>query len=487
MRALTLLLICAVALSLGGYTPLYSLLQHVPGFDLFRVPARWVAPTSLALALLAGFGLNDLDSRGKAGDMARALLWVLGVAAVLMIGAALLVWLRRPQVEEWAAALSAPKEVQRLLATALQRFLVPSRPNVENWLPNAAPWTTIPGLTFFLEAPVAIVLLIGHARGKIKAESLSYVLIGLTLLDLLAAEGSTVTQLGNGSFWQYDAGVIQMVRERAGSYRADVIGTEAGRHADQQNEADPAHQAIYWLTRYTPVMLNVATPTGYYSPLRLGRFEDFNRDVPTRRGIDMTSTKVLLTWGEATRDQEASLQEIYTSGMLHVYDNPTALPHAYVAHQVEVVPDGQAALLRLTKSDYDPAQSTVVEGPLQGASPSGKGISPADIRMYSSQRVVIDSDSPEDGVLVLTDSYYPGWRAFVDGKAAPIYHGNYLFRAVPVPAGKHTVEFVYYADSFKIGLLVSGATAALLVLSAAFAVRRKRRPAGLTLPDRPES
>ena len=63
--------------------------------------------------------------------------------------------------------------------------------------------------------------------------------------------------------------------------------------------------------------------------------------------------------------------------------------------------------------------------------------------------------------MVLSDTYYPGWRAFVDGVERPILRANHVFRAVVVPAGAQEVVFSYEPDSFRYGLLVSVAAVAL--------------------------
>ena len=57
----------------------------------------------------------------------------------------------------------------------------------------------------------------------------------------------------------------------------------------------------------------------------------------------------------------------------------------------------------------------------------------------------------ENGLLVLSDTYYQGWKAFVDGKGTKIYRADYAFRAIPLNAGTHRVEFVYDSMSFKLG------------------------------------
>src|SRR5207247_1360779 len=74
---------------------------------------------------------------------------------------------------------------------------------------------------------------------------------------------------------------------------------------------------------------------------------------------------------------------------------------------------------------------------------------------YRSNRVVCEVDAKTSGFLVLLDTYYPGWCAYVDGRDAEILRANFAFRAVEVPAGKHQVEFVYRPQSFYAGLTVT--------------------------------
>ncbi|MAG37153.1 MAG: hypothetical protein CL878_13045 [Dehalococcoidia bacterium] len=84
--------------------------------------------------------------------------------------------------------------------------------------------------------------------------------------------------------------------------------------------------------------------------------------------------------------------------------------------------------------------------------------------------MIVDVDAQQPALLFLADTHYPGWQARLDGRAVPIYRANYLFRAVFVPAGTHTVEFAYRPGSFLVGatistitvLLVAGALGALL-------------------------
>jgi uncharacterized membrane protein YfhO len=79
---------------------------------------------------------------------------------------------------------------------------------------------------------------------------------------------------------------------------------------------------------------------------------------------------------------------------------------------------------------------------------------------------------PRDGYLVLTDAYYPGWAATVDGQPTEIERADITFRAVKVPAGQHRVEMYYQPPSFAIGAAIS--IGAVVALAAAWFIIRHR-------------
>ncbi|HLE70418.1 MAG TPA: YfhO family protein [Vicinamibacteria bacterium] len=99
----------------------------------------------------------------------------------------------------------------------------------------------------------------------------------------------------------------------------------------------------------------------------------------------------------------------------------------------------------------------------------------AAIESYESERVEIASNSPRDGFLVFSDTYRPGWSAWVDGVKTPILRAQAAFRAVRVPAGKHRVLFLYRPASLRLGAAVSLLALAVLVLWPPISwIRRKR-------------
>jgi hypothetical protein len=87
-----------------------------------------------------------------------------------------------------------------------------------------------------------------------------------------------------------------------------------------------------------------------------------------------------------------------------------------------------------------------------------------------SQRIQVDSAAP--GWLFLAESWYPGWRAKIDGQTVEILRADYMFKAVEVPAGNHVVELHYSPTSFKVGMFVTGLAVSLVIVL--IAVQRRR-------------
>jgi len=106
------------------------------------------------------------------------------------------------------------------------------------------------------------------------------------------------------------------------------------------------------------------------------------------------------------------------------------------------------------------------------------------IGRYEAERVEVEADAPAAAWLVLSDSFYPGWAAIVDGRETPIFRANFLVRAVRVPAGRHEVVFEYRPRPLRAGLVI---TAAAWLFAAGLVVfgRRSRRPPALPEKSRP--
>lgn len=146
-------------------------------------------------------------------------------------------------------------------------------------------------------------------------------------------------------------------------------------------------------------------------------------------------------------------------------ENPDALPRAYLVHEVEVVPL-VVALDRLLDGRLDATRALVERDPGPLAHPDGpRRRRPAHIAVYRPERVEIDVHAEAAGLLVLSDTYYPGWTARLGDETLPIVRTNGLFRGVRVPAGEHRVIFEYAPASLRRGAALSLASALAIALA----------------------
>jgi len=134
---------------------------------------------------------------------------------------------------------------------------------------------------------------------------------------------------------------------------------------------------------------------------------------------------------------------------------------------LDSVKSGTSDSQRVTFLDHDPKLAL---GPVEGGA--------AVVSRYRLNDVVVDVDTPGPALLRLADAWYPDWTARVDGRPAPIYRADYLLRAVPVPAGKHRVEFRFASRAVRDGLLLSigSLLVAVALLAAGVATGRRREP-----------
>ena len=125
--------------------------------------------------------------------------------------------------------------------------------------------------------------------------------------------------------------------------------------------------------------------------------------------------------------------------------------------------DSKGVLRLLASAEFDPTREVVLD--TEVPMPTGRRLkATAKILRYENELVTIATSADNEGILVLADSYYPGWKAFVDGREEVIRRANLFFRAVPLPAGNHTVEFRYEPRSFTVGLAISAVTLVALIV-----------------------
>ncbi len=192
-------------------------------------------------------------------------------------------------------------------------------------------------------------------------------------------------------------------------------------------------------------------------------------------------------WSKFHFDGEPSgaavpFQEIYNKEA-KVYRYDDVVPRAAVYYHAELRNSEGEVLRTLADPSFDVFQSVAVEAPrlnprqraaLAAVNQSAlRRETPARISSYRSQAVTMDVSADRSAIVVLNDSDYPGWTVDVDGRRDEWFPVNYMFRGVVVPAGRHTVRFVYRPKSFYAGLSITGT--ALLVLVIVGFIRSQKR------------
>ena len=445
------LLMGGVLLAVGRMTPLYQYaIQYLPGFALFRIPARWLMVVNLALAILAGFGLETILQRGLSK---RSLAVIVGSSLILIIGVGL-IWIFRADLQHWSQA-SWSDFHQKLLTAFVSRGFTIDPIYQDRLLLGWMPVLTGPVFLFITNVVVTIFICSLFTTRKISGGTFNLLIIAAISADLIAAGGTTVNPTQPASWWHQLSGGGQYVLENVGQARVFPLGMGSERLTTSH------------LGQYFPSVYRVRSAGGHGSSLMLARTSAFLQNAHPVQAIRVLGVRYLLTEGQMGADVAATYPLAYSDEDSYVYENRTPLPRALMVHQTIQVDTPQAALAYFEKANLDPRQTVVLEteSHLPPAAQSSAGSS-ATIINETPQHLEIEVNAAADGYLVLLDTFYPGWVARIDNQTTPIYRANYIARAVFVPSGRHIVQFEYRPLSFRIGVWLSLAMLLLLVVVA---------------------
>jgi hypothetical protein len=163
---------------------------------------------------------------------------------------------------------------------------------------------------------------------------------------------------------------------------------------------------------------------------------------------------------------EDSLAPLAARDGLLILENRTRLPRSFFISQADSVSTGEDAWKRITDPTFDPRRTVVLETGTDERTPLEPSVFAAGhVTLYQDDRVETVVDAPTRGFVVLLDRWAEGWHGEVNGRPAPILRANYLFRAVAVEAGRNVVRFGYHDAA-----LVRGAWISSLSLIGALAV-----------------
>jgi hypothetical protein len=461
------------AMVVVGMDPVFWALTRLPGFSTAH-NQRMLIFVLLALALLAGWGLDDLSSRNALDRRRRVL--VLGAAATIFCVP--FAWM--------AASRTLSSHGLRSALDVAWGFADPPPVNPLN-----------PG-----EHPLAIDIVHMSALFQwIVVAGIAVVLLGLRL--------RVVRPLPAAAFIALAVVLLSVDLFRANMGFNPAIRTE--------NAQVPATGAIRYLQSRTPKRFVGVSTQIAFQPLpadlamRFGLYDARGYDYPAEKRYDRlwrrnvapgvpdfaqpielasaTPASVralsLLSVGDFLQHpkgeplERLGLRVAYRGRDGVVYRNDAALPRVFMVDRQQTVAGDDAALAAATAPGFDGRRVAITEQALPGLRPASGRPSPlpgnASLVSYKAEQVAVRTATRRSGLLVLTDVHYPGWKATVDGRPASIERVDYLLRGVLVPAGKHRVEFRYQPATFRAGWIISLLGLVAVLVAAVVGVRRRRR------------
>ena len=194
---------------------------------------------------------------------------------------------------------------------------------------------------------------------------------------------------------------------------------------------------------------------------RSGEYESINPQI-----ADLMNIRYLIT--PKNRDFLPHYKLVHETSRCRIYESPSFFQRAFIVHEAENVVTSERALEKMKNDDIDFSKRTLLEDGKNKAGTLKEGsinsLDRVTIKQYSPNSVSVEANCEKGGYLVLSDAYFPGWKAWVDGAEEEILPANYFMRAIQLKPGMHQIKFVYFPRSFKIGLIISFATLLLSLI-----------------------
>jgi hypothetical protein len=428
------LAVVAFLLALGGASIVHGWAYWLlPGFSQIRAPARAIFLVDFSLAALAALALDqflgplDVRARGVFRRVWHGLLWF--SAAAILIGAA------------WAY---------------LAIYQAQGGDPVLFWRVSAAG----SGVIFALLMLAASLAWLGARRsGRLRLKTLAWLAVGLIFLDLASVGAYTDLGTEPPTLGFDHPEIAEFLRADPDFFRIDS-------RTDVWGSWQP----------------NLALLEGFYdvggvdNPLVVADVTRFWEGTGGRstRLYDLLGVRYVLGSKQVALDWDKFSLAFDGDPNVNVYRNETALHRAFVAHRAIVAADHDDAWTQIQQPDFDPATTVVLEG---GKSLDLQQDAQASVEVvrYEPNVLEIEVDSEAEGYLFLSDPFYPGWRAEIDGQPVPILQADYAFRAVAVPVGSHSVTMAFRPGSWYAGLGISAFTVAILLIVGVWAAVKRRR------------
>jgi len=426
--------------ALGPFTPLHGWLYgFVPGYDRVRAAGRLLLLYDLAVAILAAWGLDILLDRLAATRTTDA---------------------------ELGVALRQVRRGIGIVVAALALFIIPLFYSLilRQDDPVNRPVIAVDGLNLLLLILLgALALVWAVERRGIGSRATATLATALIVFDLFSA-----TIGFNPTTDNLLAGFQQPAARREVIARAETNPTFRIDTDDISDRWQPSLAAID----------GIESVSGAYNPLQLADYAAFRERAQSSRSSALYGLLNVAYVGQPSeKPAPADWQRAFTGDKVVFYQpSRPPLPRAFVVGNAQPVADPGVAFDRIKAPDFDPAKLIYLQGAPQPTA-ADPAAGPATVTRDGTDGVTVRVTTGGAGYLLLSDAYFPDWRATVDGHNATIVQADLAFRAVYLPGGgEHTVVFRFRPKWWTIGWGVAGLTAlgTIALLALAPLARRRR-------------
>jgi len=449
------ILALGLVLSFGRYTPLYYFLYNfLPGFKLSRYPIKFFFMAAFSLAVLAGMGMDYYARHAKQSPGLNRFL-----KHTLILGFLLsLIYLALNLNFAWAYGV-----LKKLVLGMGGGF----NGKIESLgqLAVAAIHNIKRGIGFFMVLSVVIFL---GVKKQVKLNAILLFVLLITMTDIFTANKNVYQNMDAQEFLK-PGGTIGFLQKDKSLFR--IFDSPA---ALRQNMFVPERDYFEGMSGLKErVVSNIGVSFGIYDAYGYGslyneRQEEIMDLIIRSKMPDETNLLNLLNvkYVISPKDFKADGYKLARKAeKANVYENLNVMPRAFLADNSVVIKDRKDILERMKSKDFHPEKEVILEEDFvseQGAEQTWQG-AVTNILKYEPGEIIIEAETEAPRFLVLSDTYYPGWKAYVDKKPGKIYRADYILRAVYLEPGKHIVKFTYDPFSFKIGAIITLCTILVLL------------------------
>lgn len=431
-------------LALGRNTPIFPwLYMNVPSFDMFQAPARLMLLTVFSLAVLAAYGADQW--RRPSG---KALYWtrlsLMGSFAIVT-GSFLASWLFRIAGLDIKPSLMQATLLAGIwaLGSGILSLFAPERSTEKESKNMHSPfWGWAVGIWVATDLLVA-------GWGLNPGISVDFYTIK-----------NNITKFEQESF---DQGRLYLSKEDEEFLKFDLFF--------RFDTFDPFVKRGSWADLRESLLpnlniLNRIPSVNNFDPLVPSRYAEWMSMLESSKGARKENLLKLMNVSIIEQVNKNNIDEV---NFIHLAPSQRI---RWVPCSIRV-DNGEEALQRITTSKLDFDTVVILEGSgaqIKEGCTEVNGINLIELR-DEPRYLKIEIKAEHDGYLFIADTWYPGWRALVDGDKVDILRANYLFKAIYVPSGRHVVEMVYKPGVFYLGASISVMAWVVLILGMLYTIR----------------